>query len=111
MFIGGIYMKKQKRYIIISRFRFTMFILFLIIFSNLLLSFIFKPNKGFTSTMEEEIIDVIIIKDGDNLWNIAKNYNKNSKDIRKDVYKIKEFNNLSNYNIKKGQVLYIPKLK
>lgn len=48
----------------------------------------------------------IIIAKGDTLWNIAKRYNYDNKDIRSKIDEIKELNNISS-NIKIGQKLKI----
>lgn len=48
----------------------------------------------------------IIVAKGDTLWNIAKNYNFDSLDIRKKIDEIKELNGISS-NIRIGQELKI----
>jgi len=48
----------------------------------------------------------IIVNKGDTLWNIARQYNYDDKDIRSKIDEIKELNGISS-NIKIGQELKI----
>lgn len=50
----------------------------------------------------------IVVQDGDSLWNIVKNNCSGYKDIRKAIYDIKNFNNLTSSNISPGQKIKIP---
>ena len=48
----------------------------------------------------------IVVNKGDTLWNIAREYNHDNKDIRTKIDEIKELNGISS-NIKIGQELRI----
>ena len=55
---------------------------------------------------EAEIIDYTINK-GETLWNIAKEYTPDNKDIRQTIYEIKQLNNMTNSTIYPGQTIKI----
>ncbi|MDK2920105.1 MAG: hypothetical protein PWQ37_2838 [Candidatus Petromonas sp.] len=50
----------------------------------------------------------ISVKDGDTVWDLARKYTSNDKDVRKSIYKISKINNLNNYHIFPGQIIKIP---
>lgn len=45
---------------------------------------------------------------GDTVWSIAGKYTSNKEDIREVMWRIKEANNLKNYNVQPGQELIVP---
>lgn len=51
----------------------------------------------------------IPVRDGDTIWNIAKQYGT-SDSIRHDVYRIMELNNIEDGMIYPGQVIIVPSL-
>lgn len=55
---------------------------------------------------EAEIIDYTINKD-ETLWNIAKEYTPDNKDIRQTIYEIKQLNNMTDSTIYPGQTIKI----
>lgn len=55
---------------------------------------------------ESEIIDYTINK-GETLWNIAKEYTPDNKDIRQTIYEIKQLNNMTDSTIYPGQTIKI----
>lgn len=55
---------------------------------------------------EAEIIDYTINK-GETLWNIAKEYTPDNKDIRQTIYEIKQLNNMTDSTIYPGQIIKI----
>ena len=48
------------------------------------------------------------VQAGDTLWNLAKDYGDQTKDVREVVYDICQFNNVDAASIYPGQVLLIP---
>lgn len=55
---------------------------------------------------EAEIIDYTINK-GETLWNIAKEYTPDNKDIRQTIHEIKQLNNMTDSTIYPGQTIKI----
>ncbi len=60
--------------------------------------------KGSMTCMYEEYR----VKPGDTLWDIARGYIDNSKDIRRYIYNIMANNNMKNSDIVPGQVILLP---
>lgn len=89
-----------KSYKIVVVFSFV-----LVIFYNL-----FLPSKVYSHkpiTYYE-----VTIQSGDTLWNLAKTYNLHNTDVRKIVYEIRKFNNISeNKHIQPGDIINIPILE
>lgn len=58
---------------------------------------------------EEASVVVVVIKEGDTLWQLAEQYgpHRNTAD---SVYAIKKYNQLSNYTLHPGETISIPKL-
>jgi len=56
-------------------------------------------NKGYLE---------VIVKEGDTLWDLARNHYHGKKDIRKKIYEIRSINNLETVNIVPGQLILIP---
>lgn len=70
-----------------------------------LLIALFKTSIAKTNS-EAEIIDYTINK-GETLWNIAKEYTPDNKDIRQTIYEIKQLNNMTDSTIYPGQTIKI----
>ena len=60
--------------------------------------------KGETGAVSREYV----VKKGDTLWTIAKEYNDNRKDIRRYIYEIMEVNCMKSPDLLPGQVILIP---
>lgn len=98
--------KKSGRVKIISKTRFAIFIIIVVLTFGILAGEIFKLDKAYSSTYQKW--DEVIVKRGDTLWIIAKNNNPHSHDVRKVVYEIMEFNNMKNPNLIPGDIIKIP---
>ncbi len=53
-------------------------------------------------------IEKVIVKNGDTLWHIARQYYSSNTDLREVIFKIKEINNLPNSDLRPGQQIKIP---
>lgn len=53
-------------------------------------------------------IEEVIVKNGDTLWNLARQYYDSKTDLRKVIHEIKDINDLTNSNLKPGQKIKIP---
>jgi len=89
--------KKKRGKIYIFLLSFALIISFATIFS------IAKANRSISIDYCEVVIDY-----GDTIWNIAREYTSEDKDIWLTIFEIKKINNLSSYDIFPGQILKIP---
>lgn len=81
--------------------------LILVLFiSIVLIGFSITSFQSVSAANQDDFI-IVIVKDGDTLWNIAQNYT-NGKDIRKTIYEIERINNIKKSIIYPGQQLKIP---
>lgn len=91
----------KKRYVLKNKFRFSCFITLLILLTIIAV----LSNIAYCS--KQQSYKVVVVKQGETLWNIAKYYKKNM-DIRESIYEIKKVNNLTNSEIFVGNELKIP---
>lgn len=89
-----------------KRFMFTIIIIIFILFFGLFFSIYAIINKA-ECTQDIKYIEVYV-QDGDTIWNIAKQYVSNNRDIRDLIYEIGQINNLKDYNIYPGDIIRIP---
>ena len=92
----------KKRYRLKSKFRFSIFLI--LVFTLLSGSFLLA---SYASSNKSEEYRVITVRKGDTLWSIATEQ-YNNRDVRKIVYDIKKFNNLSSAFIYEGQEIKLP---
>ncbi len=99
-------MKTRKTYKIKSRFRFTVFIVTMLLITvtsaNTMLGF----YDASSLTVKEYI--TVEICDGDTLWQLAKDYMPSDMDPRKAVRNLCNINNISAEELYAGQTLQIP---
>ncbi|GGG88013.1 LysM peptidoglycan-binding domain-containing protein [Paenibacillus radicis (ex Gao et al. 2016)] len=77
----------------------------------LLTSFLLlQTNASAEHTIPGADEQLIVVSSGDTIWGIAQRYTKAADDIRFNVYKIKERNQLATVTITPGQKLIVPKL-
>jgi len=98
------YNKQHKKYKIINKFRFYLFVTSLLIFMFIVF-YSFKADAEGLSKVE---VEAVYIETGDTLWSISEKFAGNKMDIRKHVDKIIEYNNLKSSTIKPGQLIYVP---
>ncbi len=82
----------------------TRFVISMIVISTLLF-FIFNMLTTKVFSHEEPQYEKVLVADGDTLWSIAKNLDG---DINRNIYEIKNINNLEKSNLYVGQELLIP---
>ncbi len=96
----------MKKYKIINKQRFYLFISSLFVILFLIVSIIYSTNAH--SVVLREDYDEIKIFEGDTLWKIAKRYMPDKYDTRYLVYKLKEFNDLESAYIYPGDTIKVP---
>ncbi len=105
-YVRGGYMK--KRYRIVNKRKFISFLaLILTIITISTMFLLMRDNKVYSSTYEENYINVKVEK-GDTLWNIAINYMPKGYDVRKMVFEIIEFNDIEGASIYPGDLIKVP---
>ena len=96
----------KKRYRIVNKKRFYLFITSLFAVIAIVLS-LFANNMVHSSVYEIEYEEVKVVE-GDTLWNITSKYLSKDTDIRRMIYDIKEFNKMDTSYIYPGDVIKIP---
>jgi len=95
----------MRRIVIKNKFRFILFLLVLfMIFSAINYSFL---NIGRVYSKSNIEYTTYIVDNGETLWDIAKKNNPQKKDIRKVIYEIQKYNNISS-TLSIGQEIKIP---
>jgi len=91
----------KKRYVLKSKGRFIALLTTVLL---LIFTFVFAASAyGY----KEPIYEVITIRSGDTLWDIAGEHKKDG-DIRSYIYEIKKINKMADGSIYEGDVLKIP---
>ena len=106
----------MKRGYRIHKIRFASFLLFIaMIFSFCTVNVLGENRdaaneKGFKAKEQSIVPDyeVIFVKSGDSLWNIAKDFSDSKTDIRELIYEISKANQLADGIIHPGDQLLIP---
>lgn len=97
----------KTRYKIISKTRFYLFIITLLIILTTSILLILDRKEVHSScyhTAHEEFQ----VLEGDTLWDIASIYLSPGEDIRKMLYDIRKFNNMDTGHIYPGDIIKIP---
>lgn len=103
--VRGVFMKKKYR--IISKKRFYLFLVTVLAICFIALISIFFKVKAYSLSYDLEYHQVEVVE-GDTLWNIALDYLPEGKDVRKLVYEINVLNeNKTNY-IYPGDIIKVP---
>lgn len=79
--------------------------LLIILLAIAAVSIIVKPTQAKSSTVAN--YQVVVVRDGETLWQIAKSHN-NESDIREFIHQIKKLNKLEHSLIYPGQKIMIP---
>lgn len=99
-------MTYTKKYRITSKFRFTMFMVIVL----LCIVAIFNSLLGFYSASSLTNIQYkeIEVSTGDTLWSIASTHMPDNKDPRESVYELGKINNISDSHLEAGQTILVP---
>ena len=97
---------KTRRYRIRSKSRFFIFITFTLALLAIIIVSIVTSSGAYSIESASET-QHYWVKQGDTLWNIAKEFSPEGYDIREMIYKIKEQNNMDTSMIYEGAKLQI----
>lgn len=96
--------KQVKKYRIVNKFRFYLFITSVMI----VMFIVYYSFIADAEALSEKEIEAVYIEAGDTLWSISEKFAGNKVDIRRMVDEIIEYNNLKTSIIKPGQLIYVP---
>ena len=96
----------KKKYRIRSRARFTLFMTVAILIIISITGTVIGANNA--ESLTKPVYSEIVIQSGDTLWNLAKEFGPDGKDIREVVYEICRINDISADSIYPGQTILIP---
>lgn len=102
----GVYMGKKIRIRITNKQRFVGFVSFLIVISVVFGIFAFHLPSVMGQAKDKYV--VVSVSSGDTLWEIARQYNHEDKDIREFIYEIMAENNMKTAMLNPGQEIKIP---
>ncbi|MEI8215607.1 MAG: LysM peptidoglycan-binding domain-containing protein [Eubacteriales bacterium] len=101
-------MRNAKRKLVVkSKFRFTIFITVMILFSTFTLGTAFGVYDS--ESLTKPLYYQVQIQTGDTLWEIAQLYGPKDQDIRKSIFDICQVNNISAEQIYPGQLILVPR--
>jgi LysM repeat protein len=96
----------MKKFKIVSKVRFTVFAVLVILCIITAVSTIAGNNIASSSSMSQ--YKCVQIESGDTLWNIAKEYKPAGKDVRQVVYDICQANDISADDLSAGEKIIVP---
>ena len=96
----------MKRMRIKSKFRFTVFMVIMILCVFTAVGQITGFNIASSSSMNQ--YNCVEVKSGDTLWNIASTYKPDNKDVREVVYDICTVNDMQADDLTTGQKILVP---
>lgn len=95
---------RHKRYRIVSKARFYIFMLSILV----LMFIVFYTFKVDARGLSELKTDAVYVESGDTLWTLSVKYVNSNMDIRDYIDGVIKYNNLQSLNIKPGQLIYMP---
>ena len=95
----------KRRYRIKNKYRFITFVALMVIMASMVMGAVFPVSAAH---QQEANYREVKVQAGDTLWNIARIYGDNNRDVREIIYDICEINNVNAGSIYPGQVLKVP---
>jgi|GEM_PF-374416 len=96
----------KRRYRIVSRKRFSAFLLSLVILCTAVLGLVSATQTA--RGMSETVYTEVLVQTGDTLWELAKEYGPKEQDVRQTVYTICRINEMEAEDLQAGQKILIP---
>ena len=95
----------MKRYRIKNRFRFITFVTVVVLLISMALGNLFPVVA---SDSDQISYTEVKVQAGDTLWDLARAYGSENKDVRELIYDICQINDIEAGSIYPGQILLIP---
>lgn len=95
-----------KKYRVVSKFRFTLFMIIMVLMIGITLGNILGYNDVDGDSKTEYV--TVVVSNGDTLWSIAERYSDGSMDIRQLIYEISKINGIESGQIYAGQEISVP---
>lgn len=96
-----------KKYRVVSKIRFTVFIALILLMIFIGLGIAFRPVYVEAGSTEVKY-ETVMVESGDTLWDIANRYSDKTTDLRKFIYEITKLNNINGSELIPGQEIKIP---
>ena len=97
----------NKKYRVVSKVRFSLFIIILLSLIIGAAAFIARPTIVVGST--EPTYEFVTVNDGDTLWSIASKFADENTNLRMFIYEISQLNDIEGSEISPGQEIKIPR--
>ena len=101
---------KTKRYKIVNKTRFYIFLTFTLILAGILTNTLLSTAKAYSNPVDVPYEEVIVAE-GDTIWYIAIEFMPRNYDVREMVYNIRQLNNMKNVSIHPGETIKVPIVK
>ncbi len=101
---------KTKRYKIVNKTRFYIFLTFTLILGGILTNTLLSTAKAYSNPVDVPYEEVIVAE-GDTIWYIALEFMPRNYDVREMVYNIRQLNNMKNVSIHPGETIKVPIVK
>ena len=96
----------KKRYRITSKFRFTVFLVIMILCVMTAVTTLLGFNTVSSASLDQ--YNLVNVESGDTLWNIACEYGPDDMDVRKVVHDICNVNEISADELTAGSKIIVP---
>ncbi|WP_425447512.1 LysM peptidoglycan-binding domain-containing protein [Dethiothermospora halolimnae] len=96
----------RKKYVIVNKTRFTIFITILFLILLFILTTALNLDAVYSRSYNKH--HKVVVRRGDTLWNIARDNNHNNEDIRRVLHNIIEYNDIKETTVFPGDIIKVP---
>lgn len=101
---------KTKRYKIVNKTRFYIFLTLSLVLGGIITSTLLSTAKAYSNPVDQPYEEVIVAE-GDTIWYIALEFMPGNYDVRQMVYNIRQLNNMDTVSIHPGDKIKVPIVK
>ena len=94
----------MKKYKIVNKYRFFTIVCLILVILFASMFFIVVNAKSTTAV----VLVPVYVSEGDNLWQLSAQYSDGKIDIRNYIDNVMDINNLTDANIKPGEIIMFP---